>query len=337
MATDSQEEIIPRPSFERVDYASPENYLGLEDCFGGKDAIKAIAEGLKCSTAEKTLSAIHDWIEKTFQYSDDTSYCWQSFDDFFATKQLFGSSSHALIFAALARCCGIPCVFVKTMHASWIHQYRTGSEPEVSSGQVFLEVHWKRKWRLLDTVSLRIYDDYDPEMRIFPEGRYAYDKGADPKDLILPLEFERWKKQLGAYFKNYPLAKLPVGEGREIRSDYVYIAAGSPIHQAIDTKCTSLGMTVKASFNWKFEKYLKEASGQYLFIACIGDQLVLEPQYYDEFLPISYDRLMSNISVGLSGIERKELRDGTKVTLLYAKDTFHMFKLVDSITVWSSK
>lgn len=323
------------PSFERINYSSPENYLSLTPSLGDAEKIAEIAKGLKQANAEKTLLAINNWMSASFTTNTELAYSWRNFDTILESKTVSGCADYAIVFAALARCCGIPSVFVKTMDVEWIHAFRQSGKCEEWKGHVFLEVHWKRKWRLIDPEALKIYEDYDPAMRILPGLRYAYDKGADPQDLILSLDFERWKKQTSDYFRHFELSKLPVGAGRDLRFECAYIAASSPIHQAIENKCKAMDLPVRATFNWKFEKYLNEARGQYLFIVCVGDQLVLDPEYYETHLPISYDRLMSNLSVGLSGIERKELKDGTKVTLLYAKDTFHMLKLIDTLPSWA--
>lgn len=329
------QETLPVPSFERIDYSSPELYLTLGDSFGDVNQIGQIAKELRKPSAEKTLATIGQWMAEGLTYNPELAFAWRNFDSVMESKLISGCADYAIVFAALSRSCGIPTVFVKTMDVDWIHAFREAGKCEQWTGHVFLEVHWKRKWRLLDPEALKLYDDYDPGMRILPGLRYAYDKGHDPYEIILSLDWERWQKQTSDYFRNFDLAKLPVGAGRDLRLECAYIAASSPIHQAIENKCKAIGLPVRATFNWKFDKYLKEARGQHLFIVCVGDQLVLEPEYYDSHLPISYDRLMSNLSVGLSGFERKELRDGTKVTLLYAKDTFHMLKLIDSMPPWA--
>lgn len=329
------QETVASPSCEHIDYGSPEFYLDLSNSFGDSSKIMEIAKGLKAQSPEKTLLSINHWISQNLTNNPDLAYSWRNFDSVMETKFTSGCADYALVFAALARACGIPTVFVKTMDVDWIHEFRKTGTCENWMGHVFLEVHWKRKWRLLDPEVLKLYEDYDPAMRILPGLRYAYDKGSDPFQLVLSLDFERWKKQTSDYFRNFDLAKLPVGAGKDLGAECAFIAASSPIHQAIEKRCESFSLPVRATFNWKFDKYLKEARGQHLFIVCIGDQLVLEPEYYDTHLPISYDRLMSNLSVGLSGIERKELSDGTKVTLLYAKDTFNMLKVIDKMTPWA--
>ena len=329
------QETTPIPTFDRIDYSSPELYLNLSDSFGNVAQILKLAKELKQQSSEKTLLSISQWMKDNLIYNNELAPTWRNFDNVMESKSVLGCADYALVFAALSRACGIPAVFVKTMDVAWIHSFRQTGKCEQWIGHVFLEVHWKRRWRLLDPEALKLYEEYDPAMRIFPGLRYAYDKGADPYELVLSLDWERWKKQTHDYFRNFDLAKLPVGASREIGFECAYIAASSPIHQAIENKCKALGLPVKATFNWKFDKYLKEARGQHLFLVCIGDQLVLDPEFYEDYLPISHDRLMSNISVGLSGIERKELKDGTKVSLLYAKDTFNMLKLIETMTPWA--
>lgn len=329
------QETIAIPSCDRIDYGSPELYLDLSNSLGDSSKITEIANGLKAQSPEKTLLSIARWMSENLTRSPDEAYSWRNFDNVMASKATASCADYALVVASLARACGIPTVFVKTMDVDWIHAFRKNGSCETWDGHVFLEVHWKRKWRLFDPEAVKLYEDYDPAMRILPGLRYAYDKGSDPYQLVLSLDWEKWKKQTSDYFRNFELAKLPVGAGRDLGLECAFIAASSPIHQAIEKKCESFSLPVRATFNWKFDKYLKEARGQHLYIVCIGDQLVLEPEYYETHLPISYDRLMSNLSVGLSGVERKELSDGTKVTLLYAKDTFNMLKVIDKLTLWA--
>lgn len=78
----------------------------------------------------------------------------------------------------------------------------------------FLEVFVSGSWRLLDASAMKIYDDYEPAMRILPGDRYAYDKGYDPFLLVLSLDWGRWKQQTAAYFSKFDLAQLPVSGGR---------------------------------------------------------------------------------------------------------------------------
>ena len=55
----------------------------------------------------------------------------------------------------------------------------------------FLEVFLGGKWQLLNASNLQLYDDYLPSTRILPGNRYAYDKGADPRELVLSPDWER--------------------------------------------------------------------------------------------------------------------------------------------------
>ncbi len=220
--------------------------------------------------------------------------------------------------AALARACGIPAVFVKTMDADWIREFRATGTCASWRGHVFLEVHLDGRWQLLDAQALRLYDDYAPAMRMLPGNRYAYDKGADPRQLVLSLDWERWKRQTAAYFGKFDLAQLPVGEGRAL--DAVYVAANSPVYQAVTRRLQALGRRNVSSFNTEFERFLRQAQGGDLIITCVGDAVALPEAYHARFLPVSVADLRKRMKAEPGGVLRKQLDDGTRVVLIYGKD-----------------
>ena len=184
----------PAPSFDRVQYDRPDDYLVLNESLGSAERIRAAAAPLKRSTPEKTLAAIHKWVNAELKYDAKAAYEYRDFDQACDAKVFGGCADYAVVFTALSRACGIPTVFVKTMDADWIREFRARGKSGSWRGHVFLEVFIDGKWRLLEPGELRIYEDYDPKTRrLLPGERWAYDKGADPKEIVLSPDWERWK------------------------------------------------------------------------------------------------------------------------------------------------
>jgi hypothetical protein len=326
---------IPEPSLTRIDYSQPQNYVVLNESLGDKQRIQELAVKLKADSPEQTLVAIGRWIKANLKYDDQAAYVWRNFDTALDTRICGSCADHALVFASLARACGIPTIFVKTMDSDWIREFRTTGTSSSWRGHVFLEVHLHGRWQLLDAQALRLYGDYEPAMRILPGNRYAYDKGADPREMILSLDWERWKKQTAAYFSKFDVSQLPLGEGRQLGT--VFVAANSPVYQALTRRLQTQGHTNVTSFNTAFEKYLRQAKGGDLVITAVGSDPVLPEAYHAELLPLSPSELSQKLQSEPSGFARKRLNDGTRVVLIYGKsveaiqDAIDRFELAETI------
>ena len=109
------------------------------------------------------------WIEANLRYDAQCAYEWRDFDGVVDLGKYGGCADHAVVFGALARACGIPCVWVKTMDADWIREF-TANRGKCSSwrGHVYLEVHLRGRWMLLDASQLVLYEDYRPGERLLP-------------------------------------------------------------------------------------------------------------------------------------------------------------------------
>ena len=209
---------IPVPSCDRIDYSRPDAYLSLSEHLGDEDHIRKIAATISGTGPEEKLVSIHQWMDDHLEYRSDTPYEWRNFDRLVQDGNYGGCADYSVVFGALARACGIPTVWVKTLDADWIWGYRTRGIEGHWNGHVFLEVHLRDRWVLLDDTQLVLYEDYDPRMRILPGNRYAYDKGGDPYDLVLSSRWGLWKEQTRAFCRDFDLAKLPVGKGRSLGS-----------------------------------------------------------------------------------------------------------------------
>ena len=328
------EEAPPAPSFDRVKYDRPDDYLVLNPSLGNADHICVVAAPLKRAKPEKTLAAIHKWVNAELKYEPDAAYVFRNFDQACAAKLYGGCADYAVVFTALSRACGIPTVFVKTMDADWIREFRANGKCSSWRGHVFLEVFIDGKWRLLEPGGLTLYDDYDPKTRrLLPGERWAYEKGADPKEIVLSPDWERWKIQTAAHFKDFDLSQLPPGVGDRGRTiaTKIYVAADSPVWQMIDKHLRAAGQKVR-SFNGNWDAELANAKGGDLIITCIGERLVL-PSERRDLLPIPYDEIQAKLNSGPGGVERKTAAGGTKVVLLYTRDLPAMEKLVNELTI----
>ena len=331
------EDAPPAPSFDRVKYDRPDDYLVLNPSLGDAEHIRTIAAPLKREKPEKSLAAIHKWVNSELKYDANAAYEFRNFDQACAAKLYGGCADYAIVFTALSRACGIPTVFVKTMDADWIRDFRASGKSSSWRGHVFLEVYIDGKWKLLEPGGLTMYDDYDPATRrLLPGDRWAYDKGADPKEIVLSPDWERWKIQTAAHFKDFDLTQLPPGVGDRGRNlaDRVYVAADSPVWQMIDKHLRGAGHKVR-SFNTNWDAELQAAKGGDLVITCVGERLVLPSQRHD-LLPIPYDEIQAKLHATAGGVERKTADDGTRVVLLYTRDVPAMEKLVEELEVESS-
>jgi hypothetical protein len=329
------DEAIPTPSVDRIDYSHPDKYLDIHSSFGDVEKIRQIGSSLRSGSAEKTIAAIGRWIDRNVKYDPKAPYVSRNFDAIVHSSGYGGCADHSVLFSALARASGIPTVTVKTMDTDWIREFRKTGATGNWNGHVFLEVFFDGRWHLLNATDLRLHDDYDPAMRILPGNRYAYDKGSDPFQLPLSSDWERWKIQTTRYFAKFDVNKLPLGPGREVAAeDGVYIAADSPVYQAISQRVVSLGYRPRMSFNTQYETYLPKAKGKILVATCVGNRLVPPVETYGPYIPLTREEINKRIRDVGSGIERKRLSDGTRVVLVYASDVPKILELIRTMELW---
>ena len=311
----------PAPDFERADHARPEAQLELYPSMGDADTLRRAAETLREPTVERTLWTIGQWLRQHLQRTEGPER-WRTFDQMLAAGTFGDEAGHAVAFGALARACGIPTVWVKTLDADWIRDYVR--DPEHFSagwrGRVFLEVFADGAWRLFDPVELRIWPEYSVAARVLPTGRWAYDKGGDPRELVLPCD-PRWAAQTRAFLSGFDVSLLPVTGGRRLRLEReVYVAADRPIADWIEKRCRELGLTVAWTFNADFDRFLHEAAGQILILTAVNGRVVLPPSWRPVVLPVGEEQLAELFRRNQYGVVRRELDDGTTVLLVYGQD-----------------
>ena len=328
------EQAIPVPLFNRIDYLKPMNYVSLPADIGNAKRIETIATQLKSQTPESSLRAIDQWMKKNLRYDPNAAYHWRNFDQIVDDGIIGGCADHSIVFGALSRACSIPTVWVKTMDYDWIREFKLLGPIGSWRGHVFLEVYIHDKWVLLDAQGMILYEDYDPNSHFFPGGRYAYDKGPDPYELILSVRWDIWKKQTADYFAGFDVSSLPgFGRGRDISGRGIYIAADSPIWRWVQDLCSSQGYSVRKSFNTGFDIFLPEARGNILIITCVGNRIILPEKYRTEFLPITTDQIKARLKTEKFGIARRRLNDGTRVILIFGIDNESIKKAIEIFIV----
>lgn len=321
---------VPKPDVDRVDYADPSKYLALLDSMGKRETIRQIADGIKGDDARAKLAAIGAWIDGNLKYDPKAAYAWRDIDTMLEDGTYGGCADHALVYGALARACGIPTVWVKTMDADWIRMFRrTRNENATWSGHVFLEVHVNERWMLLDASAGKIWADYDTRQRILPGTRYAYDKGGDPYALVLSTRWEAWKEQTRRYFSEFDLALLPVGEGASLERQ-VFIAASNPEWQLIADRCKALQVPVGYSGNVNFEDWMPLAQGQVLVVVFKAGETVL-PKEFREKLPMG--ELREAMSKTPSGILRHKATEGTRILIVFGPDADSLKGEIQNLTI----
>jgi len=321
------------PDFHAVDYKALARHLRLLPTMGSAAVIRKTARGLRGATAVETLRNIGGWIERNLRLDPKVAYSWRRVDRIVADGVYGGCADHALLFGALARAAGIPTVWVKTMDESWIREFRRapkGRSAGTWRGHVFLEVHLGGRWVLLDATQLRLYEDYSTASRHLPGGRYAYDKGTDPYEMVLSTRWAEWKRQTRAYFQGFDLAQIPVAGGRDLSPVSLYVAADAPVWRWIAERARRQKVRT-FSFNTDYGKHLAAARGKTLVITAVGDAIALPPSLDKAYLPVPRREIARRLKTVRHGQMTRGLPDGTRVVLLFARDLDAMAEAVQRL------
>ncbi len=255
------------PVFDSIDYASPTNYLVIEDSLGDRDEMEKLANSLKTEDDRKTLANILRWMDAHLKYDGDRAYEWRNFDSVVSQQCYGGCADQAIVCGVLLKSAGIPALWVKTMDVDWIWDFKRKRPFTSWSGHVFLEIHLDGKWVLLDPGASRIYVDYSPDSRILPGNRFAYHKGNDPKRMVMSLQWEEWKRQTASFFDGLDESLLPIDtkSAMDVRPRS-FIVANSPYYQFFGELVHRHGSVVGNSFNTAYETNLPMAKGNRLLV-----------------------------------------------------------------------
>lgn len=325
------QDALPAPDVERVDHADPAKYLALPESIGKRTTLEALAREIDGEGARAKLTAIGAWITTRLRYDEQAAYRWRDVDAMLADGTYGGCADHALLFGALARACGIPTVWVKTMDVEWIRAFRSdGDESRTWSGHVFLEVHLDGRWALLDATHGVLYDEYDVGQRLLPGDRLAYDKGGDPYELLLSTRWDPWKEQTRRFFRTFDLARLPVGRGSRLASTQaIRVAANNPEYDWIAARCAALGRTDVGGGNGDFDAWLPAARAGVLVVACRSGQVVL-PEAHRGLLPAGWEQTARERG---AGVLEGHATDGTRVVVVFGTDDESLRAAVQGLTL----
>lgn len=333
-------DVIPEPRLDRIDYAHPEKYLDLPATLGSKAKIEKIAGEIQAATPTERLAAIGPWIDAHLRYDAGSFDRWRDVDRLLADGTYGGCADHAELFGAIARACGIPTVWVKSLDLDWIAWFRAHpDQPRSWNGHVFLEVHLDGRWRLLDATQGLLYADYDVRQRVLPGHRLAYDKGGDPYELLLSTRWEAWKEQTRRFVETLDMALVPVGDATPLKVDppgQVYVAANNPEWGWIVDRCRALGAKAGRSGNMGFEGWIPSARRGILVVTCVGGKTVL-PERYWPLLPETPAKAEAALGDKPSTVLRKKAADGTQVVMLVARDAEALEAAVAKLTLEAPK
>lgn len=274
------------PDVDRVDYSKPSEYLVIPESLGNRTAILTQASRLKGDTERDTIANVLAWMQQNLRYDGKKAYQWRNYDDVVRENAYGGCADEGIVCGVLLKGAGIPTVWVKTMDVAWIWDFKKGRRFAAWSGHVFLEVYVNGKWSLLDPGGQRLYEGYSPKMRILPGQRFAYDKGNDPKDMIMSLQWEPWKQQTTAYFRQLDETLLPVDEkdGTAIVRQ-AFVIGNSPYYQALTAMATEAGVRVGQSFNCEYDRYLPQAKGHVLLIETHKGKPIVPKATLEQYYP----------------------------------------------------
>jgi hypothetical protein len=274
------------PSVDSIDYAHPDVYLDFPDSLGNRQAILAQAAKLKGDSELETIRNVLKWTEQNLKYDGREPYRWRNYDDMVREKVYGGCADYGIACGVLLKGAGIPVVWVKTMDVAWIWDFKRGRPFTSWSGHVFLEVYVNGKWALLDPGGKTLYQNYSPQMRILPGRRFAYHKGNDPKAMIMSSQWEQWKQQTAAYFRQLDEALLPVDEkGGTSLARQAYVIGNSPYYQALTAMAHEAGLSVAMSFNCEYDKHLPAANGHTILIETHKGKPIIAREILERYYP----------------------------------------------------
>lgn len=280
------------PRFDSIDYADHPNYLNWPETLGDRESILNLAAPLKGDSDHSSIRNVLSWMKTNLSWQAEKAYAWRDFDDIVGEGCFGGCADQAIVCGVLLKAVGIPCVWVKTMDVAWIWDFKRGRPFQSWSGHVFLEVYLDQQWQLLDAGAGVLYGDYHPEARILPGNRFAYDKGNDPRTMILSLQWEEWKAQTESYFRTLDEALLPVDvTGGTGMTPEAWIAGNSPYYQAMTQMAIDAGFKVRKSFNTDFATFLPQARGHLLLVETHNGVPIVPIALLEEHYPGSSDAL----------------------------------------------
>jgi hypothetical protein len=310
----------PRPPNDRtpetIDYTKPERYARIPERDGDAALVKKLAAPLKAPDARRTFVNIHAFLAGVPRVPErgwDPDH--RDFDQLVRGFDHRNCAAHALVFANLARACGIPAVYVKSSRHDWIRGFVATGETGSFAGHVWLEVFVDGKWRLVDAQGMRIFDDYDPADPELPGGLLAYEKGWDHFAMVHSTRRDAFKAEAQERWKGFDVSQLSENKapGRSLLPATFVIAHWGEWREIYDHVRyeTSFGRA-----EWPERK--AKVRGNLLVVTSIAGETALPEADADAWLPVSLAQLAKDARAGKSLVRTRRLDDGTLVVLLSA-------------------
>jgi hypothetical protein len=325
----SAQQVVRAPAGRKpatIDHEDPGPYARIPKSAGDADVIRGIAADLKAETPERTLRRIHGFIADGVPDVPDPGWSpdHRNFDSLVTGFDHHGCASHGLLFANLARACGIPVVYIKSTRHSWIREFVATGRRGSFSGHVFLEVFVKGKWRLLDAQGMRIWDDYDPADPELPGGLLVYEKGWDHVAMVHSTQRDRYIEEALARWKGFDVSKLRENDapGRSLLPKVYAVTVGG--------EWRTLGRRIPMilSFDrWSWKESHGKVKGNVFIVTSIRGEHEVPEDVAADWLPMSRKEIEKTLEKG-PFVRTRDLADGTRVILLAASDLRAMKELI---------
>ena len=308
---------------EKVDYATPDRYVRIPEKDGDQALIKKTAAPLKDKDAEQTFRNIHAFIARLPHVPERWEAEYRDFGKLLPGFDHTGCACHALLFATLARACGIPAIYVKSSRHEWIRGYVATGERGGFDGHVFLEVLVGGRWKLLDAQGMQIWDAYDTSDPELPGGLLAYEKGWDHYAMVHSTRRDEFIKEALARWKDFDVSKLRKNEtpGRALLPEVFAITVGG--EWELLTKRTQMSMTFDRGY-WK--EWAPKVKGKILLVTSIAGRVGIPDAEVEAWLPPPPGAKAARASA--SELRTRRLDDGTLVVLLSAPGWNELMALI---------
>ena len=247
------------------DHSNLDACLQIPASMGDQAVLRSVLTSCKGASDIETIHRTVSML-RGYGYDDKLAYAWRSPEEVVKSRKTSSCADFGITAAALLRLNGIPAVIVKSMDVDWIWAFKSKS-PTLTEwkGHVFLEVFLDGKWCLLDPVQGIIYRNYNNNARIFPGNRFAYHKGLDPKEMVMSLQWEEWKRQTTEYFISLDESLLPVPPGTTLLPSAL-ILAHNPGYVSLQQLAIDQGFTIIGTTNTDFERHFSTFGEGAIFI-----------------------------------------------------------------------
>lgn len=313
---------------ETIDYALPDRYVSFSKSEGDEVTIRKLGAPLRDADPEQTIRNVHAFVASKVPHVPSKGWDpeFRKFEQILAGFDHAGCAEYALLFANLLRAAGIPAVYVKSSRHEWIRKYVATGETDGFSGHVFLEVHVRGKWRLLEDQTLRIWDEYEPSDPELPGGLLAYEKGSDAYAMVNSTRRDLFIEEAKARWSGFDATKLRPNEapGRALLPP-VYAVTMAGEWKVLGERISSLTFSFDGSF-WAERK--ASIRGNVLIVTSMGGSTDIPEDEAPAWLPVSLADLRADFLAGKSLVRTRRHGDGTLVVLVSAPGWAELMALI---------